>query len=220
MFTGVGRAVPARTFFRSRCPEHLTDMEDNNRPEEKEIKKTGMTLRVCGVEPESIVDGPGFRYVLFVQGCPHHCHGCHNPESWDPKAGFDMTTGEVFAEIQENPHLRGVTFSGGEPFEQVPALLELAKMCREAGLSLMSYSGYTLDELEARHDPDTDELLGMLDVLVDGRYDEKLRNLTLIYCGSENQRVIDMRKTRKARTEGDHGIVIPYKSSFDADIEI
>jgi anaerobic ribonucleoside-triphosphate reductase activating protein len=177
-------------------------------------------IRVCGVEPESIVDGPGFRYVLFVQGCPHHCHGCHNPESWDPKAGFDMTTDEVFAEIMENPHLRGVTFSGGEPFEQVPALVELAKMCREAGLSLMSYSGYTLDELEARHDPDTDELLSMLDVLVDGRYDEKLRNLTLIYCGSENQRVIDMRKTRKARAEGDHGIVIPYKSSFDVDIEI
>ena len=99
-------------------------------------------------------------------------------------------------------------------------MLELAKMCREAGLSLMSYSGYTLDELEARHDPDTDELLGMLDVLVDGRYDEKLRNLTLIYCGSENQRVIDMRKTRKARADGDHGIVIPYKSSFDVDIEI
>ena len=177
-------------------------MEDNSRPEENGKEKSGKTLRVCGVEPESIVDGPGFRYVLFVQGCPH------------------MTTGEVFAEIMENPYLRGVTFSGGEPFEQVPALLELAKMCREAGLSLMSYSGYTLDELEARHDPDTDELLGMLDVLVDGRYDEKLRNLTLIYCGSENQRVIDMRKTRKARADGDHGIVIPYKSSFDVDIEI
>ena len=120
----------------------------------------------------------------------------------------------------ENPHLRGVTFSGGEPFEQVPALIELAKMCKEAGLSLMSYSGYTLEELEGRNDPDTDEFLGMLDVLVDGRYDEKLRNLTLIYCGSENQRVIDMKKTRAARLAGDHGIVIPYKSSFDVDIEI
>ena len=197
----------------------MKDM-DNSDTVKKEISREGQIIRVCGVEPESIVDGPGFRYVLFVQGCPHHCHGCHNPESWDPKAGFDMTTGEVFAEIMENPHLRGVTFSGGEPFEQVPALIELARMCREAGLSLMSYSGYTLEELEGRHDPATDEFLGMLDVLVDGRYDEKLRNLTLIYCGSENQRVIDMRKTRNARLAGDDGIVIPYKSSFDVEIEI
>jgi anaerobic ribonucleoside-triphosphate reductase activating protein len=193
---------------------------DNSDTVKKEISREGQIIRVCGVEPESIVDGPGFRYVLFVQGCPHHCHGCHNPESWDPKAGFDMTTGEVFAEIMENPHLRGVTFSGGEPFEQVPALLELAKLVKGAGLTLMSYSGYTLEELENRHDPETDELLSMLDILVDGRYDEKLRNLTLIYCGSENQRVIDMGKTRKARTEGDHGMVVPYKSDYDIDIVI
>lgn len=183
-------------------------------------KSEESVIRVCGVEPESIVDGPGFRYVLFVQGCPHHCHGCHNPESWDPEAGVEMTAAEVFEEIAANPHLRGVTFSGGEPFEQVGALIPLARMIREAGLSLMSYSGYTLDELEARKDPQTDELLGMLDILVDGRYDEKLRNLTLIYCGSENQRVIDMRKTRNARAAGDEGIVIPYKSAFDVEIEI
>lgn len=177
-------------------------------------------IRVCGIEPESIVDGPGFRYVLFVQGCPHHCHGCHNPESWAFDAGYDMTAGEVFEEIKARPNLRGVTFSGGEPFEQADALLGLAKMIKDAGLTLMSYSGYTLEELEARHDPATDELLGMLDILVDGRYDESLRNLTLVYCGSENQRVIDMKKTRKARAEGDHGMVVPYKSAYDFEIKI
>lgn len=194
----------------------ITEMEESMRKQEGE----DTVIRVCGVEPESIVDGPGFRYVLFVQGCPHHCKGCHNPESWAPEAGFDMTVSEVFKEIQENTHLRGVTFSGGEPFEQVGALIPLARMIKDAGLTLMSYSGYTLDELEARKDPETDELLGMVDILVDGRYDEKLRNLTLIYCGSENQRVIDMRKTRKARAAGDEGIVIPYRSSFDIEIEI
>ena len=177
-------------------------------------------IRVCGIEPESIVDGPGFRYVLFVQGCPHHCHGCHNPESWSFDAGRDMTVGEIFDQILENPNLRGVTFSGGEPFEQTGALLDLAKLCKEAGLTLMSYSGYTLEELEARKDKETDELLGMLDMLVDGRYDESLRNLTLVYCGSENQRVIDMRKTRAARAAGDHGMVVPYKSDFDIEISI
>ena len=177
-------------------------------------------IRVCGIEPESIVDGPGFRYVLFVQGCPHHCHGCHNPESWAFDAGYDMTVNEIFEDICGRPWLRGVTFSGGEPFEQVPALLDLAKNIKGAGLTLMSYSGYTLEELEARHDKATDELLEMLDILVDGRYDETLRNLTLVYCGSENQRVIDMKKTRIARKEGDTGMVIPYKSGFDFEIKI
>ena len=175
---------------------------------------TEKIIRVCGIEPESIVDGPGFRYVLFVQGCPHRCPGCHNPESHDPDGGFDMTVGEVFSEIEARPHLRGVTFSGGEPFEQVPALLELAKLIRAKGLTLMSYSGYTYDELIARHDPATDELLGMLDILVDGRYVEPLRNLTLIYRGSENQRVIDLNKTRAA------GEIVLYKSDFDIDIVI
>ena len=131
-----------------------------------------------------------------------------------------MTAGEVFEQIEARKGLRGVTFSGGEPFEQAEALLELAKLVKGAGLTLMSYSGYTLEELEARHDKATDELLGMLDILVDGRYDESLRNLTLVYCGSENQRVIDMKKTRKARGEGDHGMVIPYKSGFDLVIKI
>ncbi len=168
-------------------------------------------IRICGIEPESIVDGPGFRYVVFVQGCPHRCPGCHNPESHDPKGGFDMTTGQIFDEIKSNPYLRGVTFSGGEPFEQVPALLELAHMIRDAGLTLMSYSGYTYEELVGRHDPEADELLGLLDILVDGRYVEKLRNLTLVYRGSENQRVIDMNKTRE------EGRIVLYKSEYDID---
>ena len=171
-------------------------------------------IRVCGIERESIVDGPGFRYVLFVQGCPHRCPGCHNPESHDFEGGTDMTAEEVFADIMKNPHLRGVTFSGGEPFEQVPAVLKLAGMIKEAGLSLMSYSGYTLEELRGRQDAETDELLGMLDILVDGRYVESLRNLTLIYRGSENQRVIDMNKTREA------GEIRLYQSDFDIEVVI
>ena len=177
-------------------------------------------IRVCGIEPESIVDGPGFRYVIFVQGCPHHCKGCHNPESWDPAAGHDMTVGEIFDEVQARTGLRGVTFSGGEPFEQADALADLGRLIKDSGLSLMSYSGYTLEELEERHDPATDELLGMLDMLVDGRYVEAQRNLTLVYCGSENQRVIDMRKTRDARAAGKGDEVVLYRSEFDIEIKI
>ena len=173
-----------------------------------------MKIRVCGIEPESIVDGPGFRYVLFVQGCSHHCKGCHNPESWAPDAGEDMTVSEIFEEIKSNPNLRGVTFSGGEPFEQVEPLVELARLIKDAGLTLMSYSGYTLEELKDRKDKATDELLSMLDMLVDGRYIEEERNLTLIYRGSENQRVIDMNKTRS------DGKVAIYHSDFDQEIKI
>lgn len=169
---------------------------------------------MCGIEPESIVDGPGFRYVIFVQGCPHRCPGCHNPESHDPEAGYEITAGEIFREIEKNRHLRGVTFSGGEPFEQVPALLGLGRMIKEAGLTLMCYSGYTIEELQGRHDPETDALLDITDILVDGRYMEKQRNLTLIYRGSENQRVIDMNRTREA------GELIMYKSDFDAEVII
>ena len=184
--------------------------------------KTVEMIRVCGIEPESIVDGPGFRYVLFVQGCSHHCKGCHNPESWATGAGESITVDEVFAEIKSNPNLGGVTFSGGEPFEQVEPLLSLAKMIKAEGLHLMSYSGYTLEELEGRGDAATDQLLGLLDMLVDGRYIEEQRNLTLIYRGSENQRVIDMNKTRDAREAGNlsTGEVMLYHSDFDIEIEI
>ena len=179
-------------------------------------------LRICGIEPESIVDGPGFRYVIFVQGCPHHCKGCHNPESWDPAGGYDMTVGEIIAEIEARPNIKGVTFSGGEPFEQARALVEVAKYLKDMGYSIMSYSGYTLEELEAKAESESavGELLGMLDILVDGRYEEKLRNLTLVYCGSENQRVIDMNKTREARKAGKGDEIVLYKSEFDIDIKI
>ena len=183
---------------------------------------TSKVIRVCVIEPESIVDGPGFRYVLFVQGCPHHCKGCHNPESWDPNGGYDMTVRDILDEIKAKPNIKGVTFSGGEPFEQARPLVDLARYLKGMRYSLMSYSGYTLEELEAKAESDSavGELLGMIDILVDGRYEEKLRNLTLVYCGSENQRVIDMNKTREARAAGKGDEVVLYKSDFDFEIKI
>lgn len=175
------------------------------------MRDKNMTLRMCGVEPESIVDGPGFRYVAFVQGCPHKCPGCHNPQSHTYDDGYDLSVQELYDEIKSNQYLAGVTFSGGEPFTQVKPLLELAKKVKADGLSLMSYSGYTLEELQAREDADTDELLGLLDILVDGRFIEEQKDLTLLYRGSENQRVIDMNKTRA------QGEVVLWKSEFEID---
>lgn len=167
-------------------------------------------IRVCGIEPESIVDGPGFRYVLFVQGCPHRCEGCHNPESHDFNAGFDMTVGDVYLEFLQNHFLNGITLSGGEPFCQPEALLELVKLIKEdRNKDVMAYSGYTYEELLAMHNPAVDGLLEELSILVDGKFELAQRNLTLRYRGSENQRVIDMKKTRET------GEIVIYKSSFD-----
>ena len=166
-------------------------------------------IKMCGVEPESIVDGPGFRYVVFVQGCPHRCPGCHNPQSHDFDGGYYLAVDELWEDISGNAHLQGITLSGGEPFCQVEAMLELAQKAKAAGLSVMSYSGYTLEELQARGDKATDALLEILDILVDGRYVEAERNLELLYRGSENQRVIDMNKTRE------QGQIVLYRSAFD-----
>ena len=168
-------------------------------------------IRMCGTEPESIVDGPGFRYVIFVQGCPHRCPGCHNPQSHDFEGGYDLTVDELWEDIQKNPHLQGITLSGGEPFCQVEPLLEISRRAKASGLSVMSYSGYTLEELQARGDAATDALLETLDILVDGRFIEAERNLELQYRGSNNQRVIDMNKTRE------QGEIVLYRSAFELD---
>ena len=91
-----------------------------------------MDIRIAGVEPESIVDGPGIRFALFVQGCPHHCEGCHNPQTWDHNGGELVSIDDVFAMIKDDPLLDGVTFSGGEPFCQCKALAALADRIRKA----------------------------------------------------------------------------------------
>jgi len=157
---------------------------------------SGLPIRLCGTEPESIVDGPGFRFVVFTQGCPHHCPGCHNPQSHDFDGGYETDTDKLYAAIAENKHLSGVTFSGGEPFCQIKPLARLGAQVKALGLNLMVYSGYTYEQLTAM--PEAEELLCLADILVDGRYVEARRDLTLLFRGSDNQRVIDVKKTRAA----------------------
>lgn len=156
-----------------------------------------MELHVSGIEKESIVDGPGFRYVVFTQGCPHHCEGCHNPETWPFEGGRVMDTDELFKEIQANPLLKGVTFSGGEPFCQPAPLAELARLVHGAKKDVVVYTGYTYEQLLERHDPEVDALLSETDLLIDGPFILAQRNLELTFCGSGNQRLIDMKKTRE-----------------------
>ncbi|MDR3186494.1 MAG: anaerobic ribonucleoside-triphosphate reductase activating protein [Christensenellaceae bacterium] len=148
-------------------------------------------IRVAGFEKESITDGPGIRYTLFVQGCPHHCKGCHNQKALSFSDGIDRSVESVFNEIAENPLLSGVTFSGGEPFCQPKPLTELARLIKNIGLEIAVYTGYEYDELFNLNNGAI-ELLKEIDVLVDGKYIESERSLELRFKGSKNQRVIDV----------------------------
>ena len=156
-------------------------------------------IRLFGLVTDSIVDGPGFRVSIFTQGCPHHCEGCHNPGSHDPAAGKEWTLDEVEKKFTGNPLLDGITLTGGEPFQQPAACAELARRAHQKGLNVWSYSGYTYEKLRelAQRDEGVNALLSEIDVLVDGPFRLNERSLELLYCGSKNQRLIDMKKTRK-----------------------
>lgn len=154
-----------------------------------------MDIRISGTISESIVDGPGFRYTIFVQGCPHQCPGCHNPQTHDFEGGRIVDTDELFRECAEDPLNRGVTFSGGEPFCQARALYELGTRFKESGYDIWCYTGWTLRELQKTADPYVGKLLSIIDVLVDGPFVEDRKSLSLPFRGSENQRLIDMKST-------------------------
>ena len=151
------------------------------------------SLQISGIEPESIVDGPGFRYVIFTQGCPHNCPGCHNPQTHPFEGGRAADIPGILREIGEDPLLQGVTFSGGEPFCQPEPLCTVARGVKAMGKDVVCYSGYTLEQLAelGRDRPAILELLDLCDLLIDGPYLEEERDLSLRYRGSANQRLIE-----------------------------
>ena len=155
------------------------------------------TLRIAGIIRESIVDGPGIRFAVFGQGCSHNCQGCHNPDSHDFEGGYDCAIDKILEEIDKNPLLKGVTFSGGEPFCQAEEFAELGEKIRERGLSVVTFTGYTYEELLDLSNESINRLLEVTDLLIDGRYEADKRDLTLKFRGSSNQRIIDMKKTRE-----------------------
>ncbi|SHI16894.1 anaerobic ribonucleoside-triphosphate reductase activating protein [Sporobacter termitidis DSM 10068] len=155
-------------------------------------------MRIAGLVQDSIVDGPGLRFAVFTQGCPHHCEGCHNPETHDPSGGSETPVADVIRQLLGNPLTDGVTLTGGEPFAQPGACAEIAGAARNAGLNVWAYSGYTFEELLASADPDIRRLLERVDVLVDGRFVLKERSLNLHWRGSRNQRIVDVPKSLAA----------------------
>ena len=151
-----------------------------------------MEIRIAGTVDDSIVDGPGLRFTVFTQGCPHNCEGCHNPDTHAMDGGKATTTEKLIEEFRENPLLDGITLSGGDPFCQAKACTLLAKAAKEADLNVWAYTGYTWEALlrGANEENGWRELLETIDVLVDGPFLLKERTLELKWRGSPNQRLI------------------------------
>lgn len=153
-------------------------------------------MRVAGFYEESISNGIGWRAVLFVSGCPHRCKGCHNMEAWNSNYGIEYVESYYLDKIKSSDILSGLTLSGGEPFLYAKELIPLVKKVKELGLNVWSYTGYTLEELLEQNDPYKLELLEEIDVLVDGKYIEELKDPELRFRGSTNQRIINLNKLR------------------------
>lgn len=152
-------------------------------------------IRIAGVVRESIVDGPGIRFVVFAQGCPHNCAGCHNPSTHDFDGGNLVAVDAIINEMKKNPLLDGITLSGGEPFEQPEAFGELAERAKELGYHVMAYTGYTYEKLLTKKDEQRQRLLENTDLLVDGKFEMGKKSLLLKFKGSKNQRIIDVKKS-------------------------
>jgi len=157
-------------------------------------------LRIAGIVKNSITDGPGFRYAIFTQGCPHNCFGCHNPQSHSFTDGEDYEEEQILREILGDPLLDGVTFSGGEPFMQAPELAYIAsELKKRTKLSLYCFTGYTWDELLEQSAVRLGwmDLIRNVDVIIDGRFELALRSLNLRFRGSSNQCAIDVPRSLK-----------------------
>lgn len=153
-------------------------------------------IKIAGIVEESIVDGPGIRFVIFTQGCPHNCKGCHNPQTHDFNGGKNMDIDEIVSQINEDPLLKGVTLSGGEPFMQAKQLSNLVDKV-DNKLNIITYTGFKYEELleKANEDNSFMELLSRTDILIDGKFELENKKENLKYRGSSNQRAIDVKQS-------------------------
>lgn len=160
-----------------------------------------MELRIAGTANDSIVDGPGIRFTIFTQGCPHHCPGCHNPQTHDFNGGKITDTAELLEKIKSNPLLDGVTFSGGEPFCQAEVLAQLGAEIKKSGLNIITYTGFEFEYLYENRDKNGyGKLLEITDYLIDGKFIEAEKDWQIKFRGSRNQRYIDCQESLKKGT--------------------
>lgn len=155
-------------------------------------------MRIAGLVQDSIVDGPGLRFTVFTQGCPHHCAGCHNPETHDMNGGSEVSVDDVIKKMLSNPLTDGLTLSGGEPFAQAGDCAAIAAAAKKVGFNVWTYTGYTFEELLKSQDADVLKLLNLTDTLVDGRFVLERRSLNLRWRGSTNQRLLDIKRSLTA----------------------
>lgn len=154
-----------------------------------------MNLTILDIVEDTVVDGPGFRTTVYAAGCRHHCQGCHNPQSWDKANGYEISVEKVAEQLLKDP-FSNITFSGGDPLEQVEAFTLLAQIIKkQSRKTIWCYTGYRYEEVcrSSRIAP----LLTYIDVLVDGRYIQHLRDTDLLFRGSSNQRLIDVKASLK-----------------------
>jgi anaerobic ribonucleoside-triphosphate reductase activating protein len=157
-------------------------------------------MRLAGVSTESIVDGLGIRYVIFTQGCKHNCKGCQNPTTHDFNGGQEIRIGDLVADIISIGSIDGITLSGGDPMYQAEECCKLIDTLHKLKpkLDVWCYTGYTIEELVELRDKSINSLLGKIDVLVDGRFEQDKITLNKPFRGSTNQRIIDLHKSRIA----------------------
>jgi anaerobic ribonucleoside-triphosphate reductase activating protein len=155
------------------------------------------TIRLSGIAYESLVNGPGMRRVFFAQGCKHNCKGCFNPDTHDFNGGEERDMDELIKDTLSNPILRGVTFSGGDPWEQADKFAYMAKAFKEKELDIWCYTGYTYEYIIENKDKklDWNGLLNNIDVLVDGKFEQEKMQDGLKFRGSINQRIIDVKES-------------------------
>ncbi len=154
-------------------------------------------MRIAGFVEESIVDGPGFRIVIFFQGCAHHCYGCHNPETWDFEGGKEVSFDLIKKIIDDNPYADGITLSGGDPLYQIDASTKIAEYAKSKGLDVILYTGFLFEEVleMTKANQRLKDLLNNVDTLIDGPFILEQRHLSLKFRGSSNQRIIDVKKS-------------------------
>ena len=155
-------------------------------------------LHYCGFIEESINEGDGLRSVIFFSGCTHKCKGCHSPNTWDFNEGIELTNDEIYnliKKIKNNPMISGITLCGGDPFCSAKEVSNFCNIVKQElpNLNIWAYSGFTYEEI--LNDTEMTNLLNYCDVLIDGPFIESLKDLPLKYCGSSNQRIIDVKKS-------------------------
>ena len=160
-----------------------------------------MKIKINNYINESYVDGPGIRFTLFTQGCPHHCLGCHNPQTHDFNQGIEMETQDIVNKMVKNPLLDGITISGGEPFCQIEGCLDLLKRLQQVHLNydVIVYTGYLMEDLLklSENNASLKEFLSLIDYIIDGPFILERRDLDIDFRGSNNQRIIDSKRSIK-----------------------